>query len=156
MPARHDRPVWNGGSTDALAMLISRCQRSVRMRLAISCLAAVVACLAAAPSLFAQLPFDRLSTKALDVAPPTDRVRGAPGTMTVRQRECRVMPLADVRRRIVDVAVQEWGFFGFPLRDEAAFASTDLAELLGSGSADGFDQPFELRDLFPRLSDEES
>jgi hypothetical protein len=49
----------------------------------------------------------------LDVVPPSDYVRGAPGSMSVRSRECRSLPTADTRRRIVDVVVQEWGFFGF-------------------------------------------
>jgi hypothetical protein len=33
--------------------------------------------------------------------------------MTVRPAVCRATSAADTRRRIVDIAVQEWGFFGF-------------------------------------------
>jgi hypothetical protein len=53
-------------------------------------------------------------------------VTGAPGQMTVRRNACRTLPTADTRRRIVDVAVQEWAFFGFsmvePDADEDDFA----------------------------------
>jgi hypothetical protein len=35
--------------------------------------------------------------------------------MTVRQRGCRTSATAETRRRIVDLAVQEWAFFGFPV-----------------------------------------
>jgi hypothetical protein len=42
-----------------------------------------------------------------------NRVRGAPGAMRVDPRPCPTRPTHDIRRRIVDLAVQEWGFFGF-------------------------------------------
>jgi hypothetical protein len=35
--------------------------------------------------------------------------------MTVQQRACKNAPTGEVRRRIVDVAVQEWAFFGFSI-----------------------------------------
>src|SRR5688572_2937133 len=76
-----------------------------------------------APAYAQLIPLDRLSPDISDVTPPTARVSGAPGAMTVRQRACRTVPLADVRRRIVEIAVQEWGFFGFPIRDEAAVSA---------------------------------
>jgi hypothetical protein len=102
---------------------------------------------------FAQpIPFNRLSPDLLDVTPPTARVSGAPGAMTVRQRACRTLPAADVRRRIVDIAIQEWGFFGFPIRDEAAVSAVEWARAIES---DG-DRAFFWRGLFPRLSDEEA
>jgi hypothetical protein len=59
--------------------------------------------------------FVRLPTSVLDVLPPSARVRGAPGEMKVQPQVCRSVPTMEVRRRIVDVAVQEWGFFGFGL-----------------------------------------
>jgi hypothetical protein len=98
------------------------------------------------------IPLDRLSPGLLDVTPPTVRISGAPGTMTVRPRACRTLPMADVRRRVVDIAVQEWAFFGFPIRDEAAVSSADWGRAL---EADG-DRAFFWRDFFPRLSDEEA
>jgi hypothetical protein len=57
-----------------------------------------------------------------------------------------------VRRRIVDVATQEWGFFGFPIRDEAAVSAVEWARVIES---DG-DRAFFWRGFFPRLSDEEA
>jgi hypothetical protein len=105
---------------------------------------------AAAPA--QPLPFDRLTTDLLDVTPPTARVAGAPGSMTLRPRACRSAPTSDVRRRIVDVATQEWGFFGFPIRDEAAVSAVEWARVIES---DG-DRAFFWRGFFPRLSDEEA
>jgi hypothetical protein len=67
-----------------------------------------------------QVPFDRLPPEVFDVTPPSDRVSGEPGGMRVLGASCRTLPTAETRRRIVDVAVQEWGFFGFPIDDQAA------------------------------------
>jgi hypothetical protein len=33
--------------------------------------------------------------------------------MSIQPRVCRTLATADTRRRIVDIAIQEWGFFGF-------------------------------------------
>jgi hypothetical protein len=104
-------------------------------------------------SAFAQpIPLDRLPSDLLDVTPPTARVSGAPGSMTLRQRACRSQPTAQVRRRIVEVATQEWGFFGFPIRDEAAVSAVEWARAIES---DG-DRAFFWRGFFPRLSDEDA
>lgn len=65
-----------------------------------------------------QSSFNRLSSDVFDVVPPSDRVIGTPGEMRVQQNSCRVLPTGDTRRRIVDVVVQEWGFFGFPVADQ--------------------------------------
>ena len=65
-----------------------------------------------------QTPFNRLPSEQFDVVPPTQHVEGAPGEMTTQGASCRVLPTGETRRRIVDVAVQEWGFFGFPIVDE--------------------------------------
>ena len=77
-----------------------------------------VALAAASVSHAALASFDRLSPDVLDVVPPSARVSGAPGEMTVRQDSCRTFPAGEVRRRIVDVAIQEWGFFGFRIVDQ--------------------------------------
>jgi hypothetical protein len=61
--------------------------------------------------------YRRLPTEKLQVTPPSERVRGVVGQMTGRQIACRTMPSAETRRRVVDVAVQEWGFFRFPIVD---------------------------------------
>jgi hypothetical protein len=63
-------------------------------------------------------PLKRLPLQVLDVAPPTDRVRGEAGALTLLTRSCEAAPAADVRRRIVDIVVQEWAFFGFAVLDE--------------------------------------
>jgi len=65
----------------------------------------------------------RLARTVFDVIPPSDRVTGARGTMAVYQPACRVGPTVQARRRIVDVAVQEWSFFGFQTIDEIGRAS---------------------------------
>lgn len=59
----------------------------------------------------------RLPREAFDVIPPETRVSGAPGQMRVVQRGCRVGPTSWARRRIVDIAVQEWAVFGFQTVD---------------------------------------
>lgn len=68
----------------------------------------------------AQQSFGRLSIDLLDVSPPSARVAGAPGTMAIRDTKCPVLADADVRQRMVDIAVQEWAFFGFTIHDPAA------------------------------------
>ena len=68
----------------------------------------------------AQRPaFDRLPVDELNVVPPSARVTGALGTLDIRERSCQSRDLTDegLRRRIVDVAVQEWSFFGFTVVD---------------------------------------
>ena len=59
----------------------------------------------------------RLSRDVFDVIPPSERVSGEPGAMRIIQPGCRVGPTDWARRRIVDVAVQEWAFFGFQTVD---------------------------------------
>ncbi len=65
-----------------------------------------------------QLPVDRLSAEELEVLSPSARVSGAPGDMRITNSACRVKPTDQLRRRIVDIAVQEWGFFGFRVVDQ--------------------------------------
>ena len=107
-------------------------------------------------------PVDRLPPSVFDVTPPVARVTGVPGEMRVRPMPCRTVPLPQVRRRIVDAAVQEWAFFGFPVRDEVAFAAIEsamAAEQLAeqpSGSVSPWDASSLRRAFFPRLSDEDA
>jgi len=54
----------------------------------------------------------RLPRSAFDVVPPEARVSGPRGYMKIEEPRCRVGQTADARRRIVDLAVQEWAFFG--------------------------------------------
>ena len=62
-------------------------------------------------------PFERLPAEQFDANPPSALVAGPPGHMRVRSTDCRDLPTAETRRRIVDVAAQEWGFFGFSIAD---------------------------------------
>ncbi|MEZ5318406.1 MAG: DUF2272 domain-containing protein [Vicinamibacterales bacterium] len=65
---------------------------------------------------------ERLPRDVLDVAPPSSRVIGQPGAMHLAESGCRVpaAPLdAALRQRIVDVAVQEWAYFGFGIVDQS-------------------------------------
>ena len=62
-------------------------------------------------------PSRHVSSGLLDVGQPFERVSGAPGRMTVQSRACRDLPSSAVRRRVVDLAAQEWSFFGFPVLD---------------------------------------
>jgi hypothetical protein len=66
------------------------------------------------------ISFPRLSPKLFDVVPPSNLVQGSMGQMTVKPVQCRSLPTAETRRRIVDVAVQEWAFFAFPIVDPDA------------------------------------
>ena len=65
-----------------------------------------------------QLRIDRLSGEQLDVLAPSERVAGPPGDMRITHTSCQAGPGGELRRRIVDIAVQEWGFFGFQVQDE--------------------------------------
>ncbi len=60
---------------------------------------------------------ERLPREEFDVIPPAERVEGRRGAMRIVQSGCRVGPTEWARRRIVDVAVQEWGVFGFQTID---------------------------------------
>ncbi len=71
--------------------------------------------------------FDRLPPDVLDAAPPSERVTGEPGAMKIRRTSCRTAPMDEIRRRIVDLAVQEWAFFGFIVVDQT------VVEESGSG-----------------------
>ena len=77
----------------------------------------LIALAAAANADARQTGLERLPVTVFDVVPPSAHVRGAPGDMTVRPQPCRTLQTSDARRRIVDVAVQEWAFFGFRIVD---------------------------------------
>lgn len=63
-----------------------------------------------------QVP-ERLTPQIFDVTPPSEWVEGPLARMNVVRRECRAAPGPELRRRIVDIAIQEWAFFGFPVLD---------------------------------------
>jgi hypothetical protein len=82
--------------------------RHVTVALAVSVTAATMA----VSPLARASAVERLPPAVLDVLPPSARVTGQPGAMRVQPRPCRTSG-DDTRRRIVNIAVQEWGFFGF-------------------------------------------
>jgi len=65
----------------------------------------------------AQQVLERLSRDTFDVIAPSERVTGERGAMKVWQAACRVGPTQWSRRRMVDIAVQEWAYFGFQIVD---------------------------------------
>lgn len=93
--------------------------------------------------------FSRLPAEALDAATPMTRVRGVPGSMTLLTRDCRSVPTSAVRRRIVDIAVQEWAFFGFPIAAANTFegepSGGDTPILAGGLAEPGFPGPGDRR-----------
>ncbi len=90
------------------------------VRLALSLIAALIALPAQAQT--------RLPPETFDVIPPESRVEGRPGQMYVVQRQCRRGPTAWARRRIVDVAVQEWAVFGFQTIDARPVETRSLPD----------------------------
>jgi len=73
------------------------------------------------PLLGQTTPFPRLPAARLDVAPPATRVQGEPRSIRLLERGCRTLDTAATRRRIIDIAVQEWAFFGFTVVDSTTF-----------------------------------
>ena len=63
------------------------------------------------------IPAERLPREMLDVLPPSARVMGSPGEMRISDRSCRSLPASQVRQRIVDIASQEWTWFGASVLD---------------------------------------
>ncbi len=69
---------------------------------------------------------DRLPRESFDVIPPAERVQGERGDIRIWQKACRVGPTNWARRRIVDIAVQEWAFFGFQTIDATQIDTRQL------------------------------
>lgn len=85
-------------------------------------------------SSFAQLkPHDRLPQDVLNVKPPSSRVSGDPGKMQIVDKSCSAMPATDIRRRIVNIAVQEWAFFGLAVDDMTTASAAELESRDSSG-----------------------
>ncbi len=95
--------------------------------------------------------YRRLPADILDVTPPESYVHGEAGNLSASGRACRTLPTAEVRRRIVDVAVQEWGFFGFPIVDRSNVARAFFPPGIVAGRANpAYTEPQIVR-AFPRL-----
>ena len=54
----------------------------------------------------------RLPASVLDVQAPSSRVTGEPGNLVYQHRGCYTHTAPDLRARIVNIAAQEWAFFG--------------------------------------------
>lgn len=67
----------------------------------------------------------RLPSEQLEVMAPSKRVAGPPGQMHITEGLCPVRPATGLRRRIVDVAIQEWGYFGFNVVDQTNYVDSD-------------------------------
>src|SRR5262245_43195201 len=72
---------------------------------------------------------------------PSRHVHGMPGAMTVKPNVCPTLPIGDSRRRIVNLAVQEWAFFGFRVVDETVrqnrIGPRDAAEPIAAEARQG-------------------
>ncbi len=118
--------------------------------------AALIACAAAATVSARQAGLERLPAKVFDVVPPSAHVRGAPGDMTVRPQACRMLATGDARRRMVDIAVQEWAFFGFRIVDRTDITDrSTFGNEVVDGSGESPDWPNTGRRL-SRLPPEEA
>ena len=89
-------------------------------------MSAVCAGLVAALPTHAQLaPFERLPAAELAVMAPSARVVGEPGSMRIAPAPCPSTDEPGLRRRILEIAAQEWGYFGFHIVDETAIDDND-------------------------------
>jgi hypothetical protein len=69
-------------------------------------------------SLFDSPSFPRLAQSELKVTPPEAWVQGEPGSMQLKAHTCAAnTDSAGLRQRIVDVATQEWAWFGLNVDD---------------------------------------
>jgi hypothetical protein len=85
-------------------------------------------------------PTPRLPRALLDVTPASTRVTGTPGSMRVATTACAAsQPLSPaLRQRIVNIAVQEWGFFAYGVVDQTIGESDDdppMPRMRGRGRA---------------------
>lgn len=97
--------------------------------------AAVALLLALASATPAAAQAARLPREVFDVIPPSARVEGERGRMRMIQPLCRVGPTHWARRRIVDIAVQEWAFFGFQTVDARPVETRRLPDGVVADSA---------------------
>lgn len=100
-----------------------------------------------------QVHFERLDQQTLDVPAPSERIAGAAGAMRVVRSTCEMLPIAEVRRRIVNIAVQEWAFFGFAVADRSVPSTRTRGQTVPFGP--GEVPNAQDRRRFGRLSREE-
>jgi hypothetical protein len=82
-------------------------------------------CLVPGLAVAQQMAFPRLPTARFDVVAPSARVTGSPGALAVKETTCRSVPAASIRQRVVDVAVQEWAYFGLAVVDRTRLAEVE-------------------------------
>jgi hypothetical protein len=99
----------------------------------------------ASPAAGQSLYFERLSTDEFPVKSPAERVDGEPGTMRVLETSCTASPMDNARQRIVDVAMQEWAYFGFSVADETIREDRDSLNTF-SGRSRRFGRGFSWMD----------
>lgn len=92
------------------------------MRTALLLLPALLLSSAPLAQMQALHPLERLPPELLAVTPPSARVVGEPGNMRIIERGCEALPTAGLRQRIVDIAVQEWAYFGRSVDQQRAGA----------------------------------
>lgn len=71
--------------------------------------------------------YERLPADMLAVDPPSSRVSGDPGEMQIVDRSCNLLPRTELRRRMVDIAVQEWAYFGLSVEDMTSISESELS-----------------------------
>lgn len=77
--------------------------------------------------------YERLPVDILPVSPPSSRVSGLPGEMQIIDRSCSSLPRTEIRRRMVDIAVQEWAYFGLSIEDMTSITESVLSPRDASG-----------------------
>lgn len=75
-----------------------------------------------------------------DVPSPVIRVGGEPGRLSLQPAPCRSAPGADLRERIVEVAIREWIFFGVPVLDRVSGTRLLPPGLTGNGTRPHFQE----------------
>ncbi|MFL2840757.1 MAG: DUF2272 domain-containing protein [Pseudohongiellaceae bacterium] len=71
--------------------------------------------------------YERLPAELLAVNPPSSRVSGVPGEMQIIDRSCNAAPRSDIRRRMVNIAIQEWAYFGLSVEDMTSISESELS-----------------------------
>ena len=77
--------------------------------------------------------YERLPLDMLAVNPPSSRVEGEPGKMQIIDRSCSSLPRTEIRRRMVNIAIQEWAYFGLSVLDMANISESELFPRDASG-----------------------
>jgi hypothetical protein len=108
------------------------------------------------PGSWAQGIPGRLPRSQFDVIPPAERVLGTRGDISVWQTACRVGTVSQSRRRIVDIAVQEWAAMGFQTVDASVVETRLLPAGLLPDVLDPVLGPPRIRLSYPKLGIQDS